>query len=119
MMLNSIKEGLAFLRTTLLVQDHLNKKHETDSSDSMGDDPKRPAFDVSKEKPLIIEKDGTQRFAGDAVPLESEIPVENPSSLATDRRLAKFNMFLDRQANSCSVAARPYLRLVPHMKHGS
>ncbi len=118
MMLNSIKEGLAFLKTTLLVQDLLNKEHETDSSDSMGDDRKRPAFVISKEKPLIIEKDDTQRFADDDVPLDSSIPVENPSSLANHRRLANFHMSLSRQAICCSVAVSPYLRFVPQMKHG-
>ncbi len=118
MMLNSIKEGLAFLKTTLLVQDLLNKKHETDSPDSMGDHRKRPAFDISKEEPLIIEKDETQRFAGNEVILDPSIPVKNPSSLATHRRLANFHMSLNRQAICCSVAVSPYLRFVPQMKHG-
>ena len=117
-MLDSIKEGLAFLKTTLLVQDLLNKKHETDSSDSMGDHRKRPTFDISKEEPIVIENDDTQRFAGDELPLDPSTPVKNPSSLATHRRLANFHMSLSRQAICCSVAVSPYLRFVPQIKHG-
>ncbi len=59
-MLDSIKEGLAFLKTTLLVKNLLEKNHETDPSDSMGNDRKRPAFDVLKEGGVTIEKGETR-----------------------------------------------------------
>ncbi len=117
MMLDSLKDGLALLQTTLVVKDLLDKKPETDSSNIQIAGSQRPAVDTSEVGGAIIKTCvETRGFVDDEVPLDSSNSLGFSSSLSTDRRLAKFKA-LESSAIWCLVAVMPPVLFVPKIRH--
>ena len=117
MMLDSLKDGMALLKTTLIVKNLLDKNTEIEPSNVDIADPQRPAFDALEVGDAIIETSvETPGFSDDEVSLDSSIPLENSSSLPTDRRLANFKA-LERPAIWCLAAVMPPLLFVPKIRH--
>ena len=115
-MLKSLREGLAHLKTTLVVKNLLDKKPEIESSELKFVGSKRPVFDFLKAESSMIETGEICGIADDKVSLHCPIHLEKPSSLANDRRLARFKA-LERPAVWCLVAVMPHLLFVPKIRH--
>ena len=117
MMLDSLKDGLALLKTTHVVKDLLDKKPEIEPSNVEIADPQRPVFNALEVGGATMEPGiQTRGFVEDEVSVESSIPLGNPLSLGTDRRLAKFKA-LESSAIWCLGAVMPPLLFVPKIRH--
>ncbi len=117
MMLDSLKDGLALLKTTLVVKDLLDKKPDREPSNVEITDPQRLAFNAFEVGGTTMEPGiQTRGFVEDEVPLESPNPLGNPSSLSTDRRLVKFKA-LESSAIWCLGTVMPPVLFVPKIRH--
>ena len=128
MMLNSLKEGLAHLQTSLVVKSLFDRNEKPEIKDTSDIEEEKvdseipPVFDdVSEvEGCVTIEEIGESPsgFADDdRVSLDSSSisPLEGPSSLATDTKLAKFKE-LERRAIWGLAAVMPQLLFVPKIR---
>ena len=118
-MLTSLKEGLALLKTTLVVKNlmdkmnQMDKKPETDSSYLKTIQSEGLAIDVLNVHlgDAKTEDSETDQSSDDEDVLGSSIPLEDPSCPTTDGKLAKFKIS-QRTAVRGLTAIMPLLPLV-------
>ena len=116
-MLDALREGLAHLKTTLVVRNLLEKRAAIELSTLEIADPEGPASDVVKVEGSVMEtSDSRESAEDDVVSMDPSVALEAPSSLAAERKSARYRA-LTRPAMWSLVAMAPPLLFVPQIRH--